>query len=99
MICRRHTEGNCNFIATSSAYFRGVLSKNVFLVRSQADPNVLYEVERLENNQTVFSCGCKDFLYRMSKGTVNGLRMPCECKHIKSVVLFLQQKELLQNVE
>ena len=75
------------------------LSKNMFLVSSQSDLGILYEVERLENNQTVFSCGCKDFLYRVSKTVVNGLNAPRECKHIKSVILFLQQKELLQNIE
>ena len=75
------------------------LSKNMFLVRSQSDPNVSYEVERLEKNHSVFCCGCKDFLYRISKGVVNGSLVDRECKHIKSVVMYLQQKELMQNVE
>ena len=75
------------------------LSKNMLLVRSQTDPNTLYEVERLENNHFVFSCGCKDFLYRISKEVVNGSSVERECKHIKSVIMYLQQKELIQNVE
>ncbi|MGI0012687.1 MAG: IS6 family transposase [Nitrososphaera sp.] len=75
------------------------LSKNMFLVRSQADPNVYYEVERLENNRSVFSCGCKDFLYRISKGVASGSSSERACKHIKSVIMHLQQKEIIQNIE
>lgn len=73
-------------------------SKNLFRVRSQTNETVYYNVERLENNQTVFSCECKDFMYRVSRGIACNSRER-QCKHIKSVVLFLHQKEIIQNIE
>jgi putative transposase len=74
------------------------LSKNVFEVRSQSWAVICYRVERLEDNATVFSCQCKDFQYRISSNICND-PMLRECKHIKSVKLYLKQKELTQHIE
>lgn len=83
-------------IASSDGAVRQ-LSKNAFEVRSQAWEIYYYRVERLENNPLVFSCNCKDFQYRIANNIgASDLR---ECKHIKSVKLYLKHKELIQRIE
>src|SRR5437870_5590874 len=84
-------------IATSDGAVRQ-LSKNAFEVRSQSWDAWDYRVERLPDNQSVFSCSCPDFKWRISSkiGSNSLLR---ECKHVKSVKLHLHQKELIQKIE
>lgn len=83
-------------IATTDGSMRQ-LSKNAFEVRSQSWGAYFYRVERLEDNQTVFSCNCKDFQYRIANNL--GSSPNRDCKHIKSVQLYLKHKELMQNIE
>src|SRR2546428_1719530 len=85
-------------IAVSDGAIRQ-LSKNLFEVRSQSWDAHSYRVERLENNPSVFSCQCKDFQWRVSRNIGGGDSSLRECKHIKSVKLYLRQKELVQKIE
>src|SRR5438132_14260088 len=75
------------------------LSKNLFEVRSQSWDAYFYRVERLDNNPIVFSCQCKDFQWRISRNIGGGDSSQRECKHIKSVKLYLQQKATVKKIE